>query len=745
LDRSDTKSGVGGGLLIYAKKGLNVFESFITPDIQQFNQYVSVKIPMKNKQSLSIVLVYRPHKLYNDNSVTENNDLLCNMLRSVKKPAVFLGDFNFKDIDWNNMTAQNAQSKNFVDAVQDSFCNQYVDFATHISGSILDLVIASDPNVIFDIEDLGCIEKSDHNALLCKLNVDLVSKDNVKVVQDWKNADIDSFKNDLNEIDWNSRFMNKNTEQCWNDFIEQFENIQLKHVPKKNVKTSKQPPWMNNSLLRLIRKKRRKWKIYKRFGNNIVYEECKELEKLIKSKVKNAKKKYERSLAKNVKNNSKPFYSYLKSKTSNRETIGPLKNSEGKLQTDNKSMADLLNSFFSSTFTKEDVSSIPQPAEPVIHHQMSDIQIDLDTVKKKILNLKKDSSPGPDGIRPRTLIELVDEVSIPLCLIMQKSYQTGEVPTDWRRANVSPIFKKGSKSAVGNYRPVSLTSIICKIMESILKDGIMDHLVINSLILSTQHGFMKNRSTLTNLLEYLNILTKLVDDGHCIDMIYLDFAKAFDKVPTQRLLAKMKSNGIKGKTLQWVHSWLTGREQRVVLLGEASAWSWVLSGVPQGSVLGPILFIIFINDLDLAVKTLGGILSKFADDSKAGRVVKLDADRDTLQKDLDSLMEWAETWQMTFNADKCKVLHFGKLNPRFSYTLGGMAPGGTVLQSVDEEKDLGVIISTDLKPSKQCAKAAKKANSVLGQMSRAVTYRDRITWVGLYKQYVRPHLEYCVQ
>ena len=183
----------------------------------------------------------------------------------------------------------------------------------------------------------------------------------------------------------------------------------------------------------------------------------------------------------------------------------------------------------------------------------------------------------------------------------------------------------------------------------------------------------------------------------------------------------------------------------MVLNGKMSEWAPVDSGVPQGSVLGPTCFIIFINDIDAAVDTITSIISKFADDTKVGRVVEEEKDREGLQKDLDSLLEWSVEWQMLFNSSKCKVIHFGKKNPGFSYTMGGYAPAGTVLEEVVEEKDVGVIVHSSLKPSAQCAKAVKKANQVLGQMSRAFHYRDKVTWIKLYKMYVRCHLEYAVQ
>ena len=296
-----------------------------------------------------------------------------------------------------------------------------------------------------------------------------------------------------------------------------------------------------------------------------------------------------------------------------------------------------------------------------------------------------------------------------------------------------------------NYRPISLTSIVCKIFESLIRDGITAHLHMNNVINASQHGFMSKKSCLTNLLEYLEELTRLVDEGNSVDVIYLDFAKAFDKVPHQRLLAKLKAAGVDGRVAAWIKAWLFDRQQRVVLNGVTSEWQQVMSGVPQGSVLGPTLFLIFINDIDWVVDGMAAKLSKFADDTKLIRCVRSENDREALQKDINALLKWSEVWQMEFNAEKCKAMHFGRGNPSFSYTMGGYAPGGTVLENSKEEKDLGVLIHDSLKPSSQCIKAVKKANQVLGQMARAFTYRDKFTWVKLYKQYVRPHLEYAIQ
>ena len=270
--------------------------------------------------------------------------------------------------------------------------------------------------------------------------------------------------------------------------------------------------------------------------------------------------------------------------------------------------------------------------------------------------------------------------------------EEGDIPTEWKSANVSPIYKKGSKNKAENYRPISLTSIICKIMESFIKERVVAHLISNNLLSSKQFGFISGRSTATQLLRYLDKCIDTIVNGGVVDTIYLDFQKAFDTVPHRRLMGKLQSYGVKGRILTWIKSFLTGRTQVVKVNGSVSESAPVLSGIPQGSVLGPLLFVIYINDLPEAINSDSFL---FADDTKVFREITSKDDAFALQSDIDSLQHWSNKWLLQFHPDKCHVLTLGKFdNIRYTHRYSIYEHE---LEHVFEEKDLGVTFESDLK------------------------------------------------
>ena len=528
--------------------------------------------------------------------------------------------------------------------------------------------------------------------------------------------------------------------ECWNILKYEIESIIDKFVPFRKQGKRCRKKHLSKEAIRKIMLKQTMWRVYRRTRKEEDYAKYKEALNAATTEIRQSKRSYEQKLACNIKTDSKSFYAYVRSKQNVQDKVGPLEDSAGNIISQGFLMAEDLNGYFSSVFTKEDISSLPV-ADAKFQGAKSDylgpLVVTPELVARKIKAMKDNKSRGADGIPPKLLMETVDQISIPLARVFNLSLKEGVVPFEWKEANIIPLFKKGSRNKSENYRPVSLTSVICKLLERLIKDHMVDFLVKHKLLNSSQHGFLKARSCLTNILCFLEEITKWIDMGSPVDIIYLDFQKAFDKVPHQRLLLKLKAHGIGDSITDWIEQWLTDRRQRVVVDGEVSNWKSVLSGVPQGSVLGPILFLIYINDLD---ESITSNVLKFADDTKLFRKVNTDGDKQHLQNDLDRLVKWSEKWQMLFNFGKCKCLHTGHGNLNVNYKMGATVLGTTV-----KEKDLGVTISADMKVSEQCGIAASKGNQILGLIRRNIIYKGKKLIIPLYKAIVRPHLEYCIQ
>ena len=302
---------------------------------------------------------------------------------------------------------------------------------------------------------------------------------------------------------------------------------------------------------------------------------------------------------------------------------------------------------------------------------------------------------------------------------------------------VTGIYKKGSKSSPENYRPVSLTSVACKIMEHIILSHMAKHLARYKIIIDEQHGFREKMSCETQLIQVTQDWSEVLNHGGQTDVLLLDFSKAFDKVPHLRLATKLNFYGIRGKTLAWIQDFLDGREQCVAVNGTHSKWSPVTSGVPQGSVLGPTLFLVYINDI---VSDIDSTLRLFADDSILYREVTCPEDQAILQKDLNKVFQWADQWQMCFNASKCETLTITrKLKPlNHTYEVNGQH----IVRS-SKHKYLGVTVNQHLDWKDHVLNITSSARSTLGILRRNISSCPVEVKTRAYQALIRPKLEYA--
>ncbi|PKU48424.1 rna-directed dna polymerase from mobile element jockey-like [Limosa lapponica baueri] len=355
----------------------------------------------------------------------------------------------------------------------------------------------------------------------------------------------------------------KGVQEGWTFFREEVLKAQQQAVPvrSKARRPGKRPAWLNKEIRSQLREKRRVYDLWKK--GQATQEDYKGVVKLCREKIRKAKAQLKLDLALDVKNNKKNF----NSKRRTRESLHSLLDMGGNVVTKDEKKAEVPNAFFASAFSSG-VGCPPSTQTPELAVRGGERNeapvIQREVVRDLLQNLDTNTSMGPDGIHPRVLRELAEVVVEPLSIIYQQSWQTGEVPANWRLANVMPIHKKGWKNDPGNYRPVSLTSVPGKVTEQIILSAIMHCMKEAQGIGPSQHGFMRGRSCLTNLISFYDKVTRLVDEGKAVDVVYLEFSKAFDMVSHSILLEKLAAHGLDGNILRWVKNWLEGQAQRVV-------------------------------------------------------------------------------------------------------------------------------------------------------------------------------------
>ena len=362
-------------------------------------------------------------------------------------------------------------------------------------------------------------------------------------------------------------------------------NHQLKnHIPIKR-KSKKKQKWTDKKCLDVVKKKHRAWNKYIHTQSQRKYSEYCKVRNACTKTTRSAINKYEKNIVIDMKENPKDFWAYIRQKTKAKSGVSDLKDSQGVLIQDNEEKANLLNDSFASVFIKEPPGQLPIFDVRYQGQSVTKLIVSTDDVYKRLMSLKVSKSMGLDNCHPCLMKETADSIKEPLQMIFNKTFKEGTLPEVWKDAHVTALYKnKGEKSDTNNYRPVSLTSVPCRLCEKTVRDVIMKHMTDNNLFSDAQYGFRNRRSCVLQLLEVLDYWNKSVDEGKQVDTIYLDIRKAFDSISHRRLLQKLEAYGIEGEVLEWVRDFLKGRRQRVMLNGKSSDWMDVSSGVPQGSV-----------------------------------------------------------------------------------------------------------------------------------------------------------------
>lgn len=721
-----------------------------------FHEYMCVSL-LNSSELVFILIVYRSPSSNSDNNV-KLIELLTKFFK-FKGCKIIVGDFNFPNIDWiNKVTSKNNKSveQKFLNILNDNFLSQLVlsptRFRSTFKNNILDLVLVEDVEIISNLTLDAPIGKSDHVVLKFLVKTKIGFKTITREKLNFDKGDYvrlneyiikylyEDFDDDIGYKCVDQKLVNK----VWDKFCRVISLGVQKFIPIKKCINKNNNVKLTNEIKSLMRKKNNLWKKYLRTRNYETFGEYKSIRNEIKKNILIAKHKNMENLAKKIKSNPKVFWQHIRQVKGSKSIIDGILSSDKDgneiMLFGEKDKAQEFANYFSSVYINEDnVGGLCFNDDCGIL-AMNEIVLTQNLVYNKISKLNKYKSAGPDGIFSRILFECVGSVSKYLSFLFNLSLGSGYLPDIWKRSTVVPVYKKGGCSSVVNYRPVSLTCISCKILEFFIKESLLSHFVENKLFNSFQYGFVKGRSTTLQLLKILDDWTDAVDNGLEINVVYTDFEKAFDRISHKKLINKLKFYKVNKQLIIWISNYLSNRSFSVSVNGEQSEWFKASSGVPQGSVLGPILFIIYVNDLFDVCKNYNDVkLFLFADDAKIYKRIQSANDRNILQTVLNSMVEWCVNSDVILNVSKCVWMNVGKKDGRdCRYSINGVD-----LECVENIKDLGVIVNRSLKFDEHIYDIVSKAYNNLRLIHRHFQFLNKFSFITIYKTMIRSILEYA--
>ena len=613
----------GGGVLISIRNNL---ASHRVPELETDCEIVWAAVKLKGKKTLYISSFYRPNE-GDEHRLLQLGESLDKLARTPNHIYFIGGDFNFPDWDWNTMTLKPKCGhprlhKDFIAMLQDHGLEQMVMKPTRMDNT-LDLFITNSPQLITRVKILPGL--SDHEIPFCEFNIHgFKIKQESRTILLYNKTDWDamgkSFRTFWTDIKQSQSDLT--TDQLWNKFSKHYTDAVNNHVPKKQATTKDCKPWITREIKKLSKKL---YKVHKKWLKLRTLDLGTQRKTLRRELHRQTRRQYWKYIDSTLSDNEtttqklsqKKFFTYIKQQRTTRTGISHLK-IQGQLVSDPTAQADALNAQFFSvfsdgrTYTEEEFKTKTDMKPTKIDLTHPNIVVTEAGVLKLLQNLDPHKACVPDQIHPRVLKELTSDIARILKTIFQLSLDTNSGPQDWRDAYVSSIFKKGCHYDPTNYPPVTLTSIPCKLLEHIITRSMMNHFEANNILRNEQQAFRARRSCETQLLDFTEDLNDSIEKGNQSDAVVLDFAKAFEKLNHSLLIHKLANYGVNTETLGWTEAFLTNRRQAVVVNNAKSKWISVQSGVPQGSVVGPALFLAYINDLP---DNLDSPTRLFADDT----------------------------------------------------------------------------------------------------------------------------------
>ena len=771
----------GGGAIIYIDNNLTYQTLIAISD--EMCSLVGVYI---NELNLIVFVVYRPPPDYNTiyhgeilrksfkTTIIDNIYKVMDNYAAPVPDIVLTGDFNFPKAVWKhgigevkaNSTSEKSSLEQIIQIASNLNLLQKVTFSTRKTrsgnGNILELIFTNNHDLITNIYSENS-KISDHDYIVCETSHDFtLNREQLTEPEEtnlssynYQNTDWKSLKAQFKGTNWKSLI-----ESCSSsaDKREAILEATLKAVDEHSHKYKQKRGKKHQNIpkeRRVMHRKKKKLRV-KLKDIKLTSNRKENIEKSISNidtnlllSHQNERIREEMCAISNIKVNPKHFFTYAKKHVKTKSGIGPFKIDEDLITVPNE-ISEALSQQYVSSFSDPDIThSIGDPKsffsvtedDESNGSLLTDIAFTKEMIAKEIGNIKSNSASGPDHFPVILLQECAEELSEPLYLLWRYSLDSGDIAPLFKNAIICPIQKPNTQRChPKSYRPVSLTSHIIKVFERVLRSAIVKHLEDNDMLPKNQHGFISGRSTLSQLLQQVEKMTREWEDGKATDTIYLDFAKAFDKVDHNILCHKLKRIGISGKVGLWIREFLTGRHQQVAANGVLSQPAPVISGVPQGTVLGPVLFIIMIDDLDCDL--IHSVASKYADDTRVTATISSLEDAVQFQNELENkVYPWAPANNMSLNGDKFEHLHVG--NNLHQIKASYKDPSGKTIDEKEYIKDLGVIISNDLTWSKQIEEVVAKARVMSGWALRTFSTRDRDPMTTIWNAQIRPILDYC--